>query len=376
MDNEYAKFCASTDRKERTIKVFSSPTQSLLWNQKTWKINFIEMKFTEEGSNKEKFLKAVPRAPLWYFQDQTGVWKELDYQFCLAIKNARISGRSTCHYQKEKGLIMKDVTSYMIDFDRKQLILSGTKKGEFPVRSEREMKDLYMWSYDFYDLSDKKSYVKTDSNGKELTRAMVQQMNLGNKTAVVELQTSHPEYKYVSEAFYASMPSKQISKGKVTRINQIVKITKFYSGRNRKAWFTSKSSLITKHDDNPVQLDIDYHKFLWHGTGTLDPIVIHNSDKNWKPNFSSSKNLWGKGCYFASDASYSANYAFKTKNGTKILLIADVLVGQPIQALENQKIKDVPPTYNSVLGNRHGSWIYVVYDPALAFPCYSVEWRD
>jgi len=125
-------------------------------------------------------------------------------------------------------------------------------------------------------------------------------------------------------------------------------------------------------------ITFEYKKILWHGTGSLDPQIIWSTPGNWKPNYSSDKNLWGRGCYFASDAAYSANYAYRSSSGTKILLLAEVIVGQAIQCMENSYIVDNPPTpmINCVVGYRHGAWIYVVYESALAYPVYSVEWKE
>jgi len=97
----------------------------------------------------------------------------------------------------------------------------------------------------------------------------------------------------------------------------------------------------------------------------------------WKINFSGDRNLWGKGSYFASDAAYSATYAYQDRiTGNRKMFLAQVITGLGIQCLENGNIKDVPEGYNSIVGFRHGSWIYVTYDNGLAFPTYLVEWKS
>jgi len=65
------------------------------------------------------------------------------------------------------------------------------------------------------------------------------------------------------------------------------------------------------HGSLVFQSSIEYKTLLWHGTGNTDPSVI--ATNGWKINYSSDKNLWGKGSYFASDAVYSAAYAYQDK---------------------------------------------------------------
>jgi len=97
----------------------------------------------------------------------------------------------------------------------------------------------------------------------------------------------------------------------------------------------------------------------------------------WKINFASDKNQWGSGTYFASDASYSAGYAYQDKkSGNKLIFLAKVITGLGLQCLENKNIKDIPKGYNSIVGWRHGSWIYVLYDNSLACPWYLIEWSE
>jgi len=51
-------------------------------------------------------------------------------------------------------------------------------------------------------------------------------------------------------------------------------------------------------------------QMLWHGTSDLDPRLILESEEGFDMRFSR-EGLWGKGIYFAVDASYSNNgYAY------------------------------------------------------------------
>jgi len=75
------------------------------------------------------------------------------------------------------------------------------------------------------------------------------------------------------------------------------------------------------------------------------------------------------------DAAYSAGYSYQDKStGNYKMLLAQVITGLGIQALENSRLVDVPKGYNCVVGWQLGSWIYVTYDKLMAFPTYLVEW--
>ena len=121
-------------------------------------------------------------------------------------------------------------------------------------------------------------------------------------------------------------------------------------------------------------------KLLFHGTGKTDPALIYESDKGWKINYANDKSLWGRGNYFAQDAVYSGRYAYATgKAKTHKLILAAVIVGDGLMCEENQSLREPPiksgkKRYDSVIGIRHGTYIWAVYDNARAYPTYVIEY--
>jgi len=194
------------------------------------------------------------------------------------------------------------------------------------------------------------------------------------------LDMKSPEWKEVAEMFHCTVP--MIDKKTKKECNKIVKITKLYNPGNKTLFDAAKEKIFQSHKDNPVLPKMSITKLLWHGTGSLNPDYIFNFEGNFAPCYAA-VGLWGTGCYFASDAAYSANYAYTAPNGNKIMLLSEVLVGQGIQCLESNAIVDVPhpnppPThggYSSVIGYRHGSWIYIVHRTSRALPVYEVEFQ-
>jgi hypothetical protein len=49
--------------------------------------------------------------------------------------------------------------------------------------------------------------------------------------------------------------------------------------------------------------------YLWHGTSKCDPKLIWESSDGFTINFSND-GMWGRGLYFAQNASYSNNYSY------------------------------------------------------------------
>ncbi|KAJ6253368.1 protein mono-adp-ribosyltransferase parp15 [Anaeramoeba flamelloides] len=132
---------------------------------------------------------------------------------------------------------------------------------------------------------------------------------------------------------------------------------------------------------------------LFHGSRETIPEKIHSEDTGFDMRISK-KGMWGKGIYFAVNASYSNHYAhIKTKSSsffqkvTKQFFLAKVLVGDSItmahtdslvrppikntsQVLQNQIIR-----HDSVNGVTQGSKVYIIYQNDQAYPYYLITYR-
>jgi len=58
-----------------------------------------------------------------------------------------------------------------------------------------------------------------------------------------------------------------------------------------------------------------------------------------------------------------------------------VIVGDTIHSLENKDLREPPfkngtdgSRYDSIIGNRHGTWVYVTYATGRAYPTYMIEY--
>merc|ERR1712083_117871 len=88
----------------------------------------------------------------------------------------------------------------------------------------------------------------------------------------------------------------------------------------------------------------------------------------------SNDGMWGRGNYFAVNASYSTNYCYSS-GSTKQMMVAEVLVGQyeerpsdgnikkpNIKPLSEQSGKMKNERYSSIKGHTGGSDVFIVYD--------------
>lgn len=126
-------------------------------------------------------------------------------------------------------------------------------------------------------------------------------------------------------------------------------------------------------------------QMLFHGSRTTDPKDIYNGDSSFDMRFSSN-GMWGKGNYFAVNASYSNGFAYHSKEGVKKMLVAWVLTGYSYCYGAHPYTK--PPLrcgggkggfqrrYDSVSGVTGGSKVYITYENNRAYPAYLVTYRD
>ena len=103
--------------------------------------------------------------------------------------------------------------------------------------------------------------------------------------------------------------------------------------------------------------------------------IIHNQI----PFFSGT--VYGQGCYFARDASYSDRYAQPDPQGVKRMYVARVLTGQYTTGSNAMIVpppkdpKDPAVLFDSAVDNMSNPGIYVVFYDANAYPEYLVTYQ-
>ena len=101
----------------------------------------------------------------------------------------------------------------------------------------------------------------------------------------------------------------------------------------------------------------------------------------------SRQGMWGKGNYFAVNASYANSYAYSV-HGTNMrkLLVAFVLTGlsyncnpdgsltMPPYRGEQDDPTNIARRYDTVNGVTGGTTVYITYDNTLAYPAYVITY--
>ena len=127
---------------------------------------------------------------------------------------------------------------------------------------------------------------------------------------------------------------------------------------------------------------------LFHGTRGTDPRTIIDSVRGIDFRYSNPDKslLWGKGAYFAVNASYSDGYSYRdsSSSGSKQMFLVRVLTGNSCSygRRHDPTLTKPPPLqrgghqlYDTVNGNTNGSDVYVVYDHDRAYPAYLITYR-
>ena len=183
------------------------------------------------------------------------------------------------------------------------------------------------------------------------------------------LNPEKSEFAVIAEKFFKTMPNAEI-----------VSIEKI---QNYELWrkYSDRAQQIRSEPQNCGE------KLLFHGTRDTDPKEIYKGDSSFDSKFSR-QGMWGKGNYFAVNASYSNGYAHSV-HGTdmKKLLVAFVLTGLSCYCESDRNIT-MPPyrseqddpsgirrRYHSVNGVTGGTTVYITYDNNLAYPAYVITYR-
>ena len=121
---------------------------------------------------------------------------------------------------------------------------------------------------------------------------------------------------------------------------------------------------------------------LFHGTRTNKPEAIYEGDASFDMRYSNN-GLWGRGNYFAVNASYSHGYSHRCGGKTHQMLVAFVLTGYSYHSHSHRfqqppvrdTVQGISVRYDSVCGNTGGSKVYITYDNDKAYPAYLITYE-
>ena len=183
---------------------------------------------------------------------------------------------------------------------------------------------------------------------------------------LVSLYPDDEEYDRITERFHQTIPHAQLLW--IHRIQNKLLWRKYHDCSKRMLEF---NGALQEH-------------LLFHGTSATDPEKIYAGDASFDMRFSRN-GLWGRGNYFAVNASYSNSYAYQIK-GLKKILAAWVLTGasytSPPKAFDKPPIRPRPGSegierrYDSINGIAGGSKVYITFENDHAYPAYLITYKD
>ncbi|NWW98954.1 PAR12 polymerase, partial [Caloenas nicobarica] len=176
---------------------------------------------------------------------------------------------------------------------------------------------------------------------------------------LIELDHSSEEYKKVKVDFQRTMP-----KTVIKRIRRV---------QNPSLWelYQWQKEQMQKNNGGKAADE----RFLFHGTSEkyIDAICQQNFD--WRI-CGLHGTVYGKGSYFARDASYSDNYCGEDSY-TKTMFLARVLVGEFTLGCSSYvwpPLKDNQNFYDSCVNNYSNPSIFVIFEKQQIYPEYLIEY--
>ena len=186
---------------------------------------------------------------------------------------------------------------------------------------------------------------------------------------LITLDPQSDEYFSIAATFLQTLPQKTI-----TRIERI---------QNKPLWrrYLDSAKRMAEFNNNMIN-----EKTLFHGTSQTPPEAIYEGSRSFDITFSNN-GLWGRGNYFAANASYSYYYAYR-EGGYRFMLVANVLTGFAYDTGRNCQRFNQPPlrtdgvgqgqirhSYDCVTGETGGSKVYITYDNEKAYPAYLIAFQ-
>ncbi|NXX74520.1 PAR12 polymerase, partial [Urocolius indicus] len=179
----------------------------------------------------------------------------------------------------------------------------------------------------------------------------------------VEIGSTSAEFNRIKQLFCQTMKN-----------YSVLKIQRIQNPSLWKVFQWQKEQMKRENKGNEVN-----ERLLFHGTKTtfIEAICLHNFD--WRI-CGSNGTSYGKGSYFARDASYSHRYC-QPMVKTNIMFVARVLVGDYIRgnaAYVRPPAKSVDGLrfYDSCVDNELNPSIFVVFEKYQIYPEYIIEYKE
>lgn len=191
------------------------------------------------------------------------------------------------------------------------------------------------------------------------------------------LDEKSKEYQDVAVAFLATLPESQ----KIVRIQRIQNMAMWQSYIVKRKTVIDRDTSLRGSIASKGELARFERKWLWHGTNedSVDKIIQQGFNRSF---CGKNATAYGKGVYFARNASYSScdTYSPKNSSGHKFILACSVVVGEFCNGKHNARTPDLRDAaknilFDSTVDNLARPSLYVTYHDAQAYPEYLIVFK-
>uniref|UniRef100_A0A8C2UG59 Poly(ADP-ribose) polymerase family member 12 n=1 Tax=Coturnix japonica TaxID=93934 RepID=A0A8C2UG59_COTJA len=293
---------------------------------------------------------------IWYWEDEYGVWREYgkkDSEQAAATVSSDDLEKAYTAGSSPKLNFKAGVHEYELDFGtmtQKNLRYKTERKvcrrPKFVSQSEVE---------------------KLRNRGFKNTEEFKRIPSHWDKSALpelgfklIDLDSSSEEYNKVKGDFQRTMPK--------THIKRISRI------QNPSLWELYQWQKEQMQKSNGGKTD---ERFLFHGTSKKHIDAICHQNFDWRI-CGLNGTVYGKGSYFARDASYSDAYC-REGSSTKTMFQARVLVGEFTvgrSSYVRPPLKDNQNFYDSCVNSSSNPSIFVIFEKQQVYPEYLIEYLD
>ncbi|XP_073706532.1 protein mono-ADP-ribosyltransferase PARP12 [Garra rufa] len=297
---------------------------------------------------------------IWYWRNDKGGWTEYgkgeDPKLVASVTSEDLEKQYLVDNEKEISFISQN-HQYILKF--KEMCQQNLK-----FKTERDIRRRPR----FVSAQDVKSKIKGSESPDSSTSSTVEVPPYWDKGAlenftykIVLLQSSSKEYERVAAMFRRTLP-----KSIIRSIERVQNLSLW------KVFQWQKEQMNVRNGGSAVD-----QRYLFHGTDEFFIPAICEQNFDWRI-CGSHGTLYGKGSYFARDASYSDRYA-KTRNGrTKKMFVALVLVGNFTKGNTTLVRPPQKPSsqgfYDSCVDNEANPAIFVVFEKFQVYPEYIIEY--
>jgi len=188
------------------------------------------------------------------------------------------------------------------------------------------------------------------------------------------LRPSSKEYRDVSNSFLMTLPKST----KIVSIHRIQNMALYQSYVVKRKTVVDRDKTLAGNSRSLARFE---RRWLWHGTNadSIEKIVQQGFNRSF---CGKNATFYGKGVYFARDASYSAGdtYSPRDARGNKYVLACRVVVGEFCRGKADARTPDLRDAtknilYDSTVDNPGKPSLYVTYHDAQCYPDYTIVFK-